>query len=165
LDYGWDEPLGEAMMKNYTKMATIAAQNRAVVIRGTSAHFEDEVFSWHHINGYNAENLLPAILITNRHPEKFRDRYLAYEKIEAEKNLKFILIPLRKCCTTTTDALVLVDKIFSDIQLQKDLDDFQVAKEMKRGVGRAVADALILEPNVAGIGVNIKKIFQYLSGC
>lgn len=32
LDYGWHEPLGEALMNNYEKMAQIAAENKAVVI-------------------------------------------------------------------------------------------------------------------------------------
>ena len=69
LDYGWHEQLGQALMDNYEKMASLAADNNAVVIRGTHrVHFEDEVFSWHHINGEDAEKLLPAILITNRHP-------------------------------------------------------------------------------------------------
>ena len=51
LDYGWSEPLGNALMNNYEKMAQLAAENDAVVIRGTHrVHFEDEVLSWHHIN-------------------------------------------------------------------------------------------------------------------
>ncbi len=67
LDYGWEEPLGEALIKNYEKMASIAAENKAVVIRGTDkVHFQDEVLSWHNINGEDAEDMLPAILITNR---------------------------------------------------------------------------------------------------
>ena len=76
LDYGWSEPLGNALMNNYEKMAQLAAENDAVVIRGTHrVHFEDEVLSWHHINGENAEDLLPAILITNRHPYLFKESY------------------------------------------------------------------------------------------
>ena len=44
LDYGWNEPIGNALVKNYEKMAAIAATNRAVVIRGINrVHFEDEV--------------------------------------------------------------------------------------------------------------------------
>ena len=50
--------------------------------------------------------------------------------------------------------------VFSDIQQQKDLDDFKVRREMKKGIGRALADALILEPNFAGIGFNFKQFFQ-----
>ena len=161
LDYGWDEPLGEALQKNYSKMAAIASENDAIVIKGTSAHFQDEVFSWHHINGYDADNILPAILITNRHPIKFRDSYF-YDKHSGniEKNLKLILIPLRKCCKNTTDVIDLIHKIFSDIQQNKDLDDFKVRREMKKGIGRALADALILEPNFSGIGFDFKKFFQ-----
>ena len=39
-------------------------------------HFSDEVLSWHHFNGDDVENeqLLPAILVTNRHPSEFRRR-------------------------------------------------------------------------------------------
>ncbi len=32
LDYGWNEPLSETLMKNYENMAKIAAENKAVVI-------------------------------------------------------------------------------------------------------------------------------------
>ena len=96
LDYGWDEPLGEALMKNYEKMAAIAAENKAVVIRGTRrVHFEDEVFSWHNINGENAEETLPAILITNRHPAKFRENFSSNHS-HIEEDLKLVLIPLKK---------------------------------------------------------------------
>ena len=50
-------------------MAKKAAVNSTVVIQGTEiGHFEDEVFSWHGINGVDAEDCLPAILITNTHP-------------------------------------------------------------------------------------------------
>lgn len=76
LDYGWNEPLSEALTKNYEKMAEIAAENKAVVIRGTHrVHFEDEVLSWHNVNGENAEEILPAILITNRHPHKIKESF------------------------------------------------------------------------------------------
>ena len=115
LDYGWDEPLGEALMKNYEKMAALAAENKAVVIRGTRrVHFEDEVFSWHNINGENAEETLPAILITNRHPAKFRENFSAsHGSIEAD--LKLVLIPLKKFCKTTTEVVSLVEKLFNDV--------------------------------------------------
>lgn len=164
LDYGWKEPLGEALMNNYSKMAEISAQNNAVVIKGTSAHFQDEVFSWHHINGENAEGILPAILITNRHPKRFHDFYSYRNTEDVESDLKLILVPLRRVCKTTTDVINLIDKIFTDIQQQKDLEDFKVKKEMKRGVGKAIADALILEPNISGVGFNFKRFFQGLSG-
>lgn len=163
LDYGWDEPLGEALMKNYEKMAGIAAENKAVVIRGTHrVHFEDEVLSWHNINGENAEEILPAILITNKHPLKFKESYEIHKKKEKEDNLKLILIPLKKFCKTTTDVITLIEKIFNDIKSKKDLSEFRINKELKKGVGRAIADAIILEPNFAGLGFNFNKMIEFL---
>ena len=58
LDYGWKEPLSQALTKNFGKMATIASQKKnAVVIMRTEEgiHFSDEVLSWHNINGDEAE--------------------------------------------------------------------------------------------------------------
>lgn len=162
LDYGWSEPLGEALMKNYEKMASIAAENKAVVIRGTHrVHFEDEVLSWHNVNGENAEELLPAILITNRHPQKFKETLQPGGNKKVEGDLKMIFIPLKKFCNNTTDVINLVEKLFNDIKDQKDLSDFRIAKELKKGFGRAVADSLILEPNFAGLGFSFNKMIDY----
>lgn len=169
LDYGWNEPLGKAVMDNYAKMAGIAAENNAVVIKGTQEHFADEVLSWHHINGIDTdrEDILPAILITNRHPKEFKDRHAkSYctpisKYIKAEDGLKMILLPLRKCCDNTTDAIELIEKVFKDIKEKKDLADFRVAKEMNKGVGRAIVDAIILEPNCMGIGFSFNRLKEY----
>ncbi|OCA02737.1 hypothetical protein [Akkermansia glycaniphila] len=163
LDYGWHEPLGQALKDNYEKMAAIAAKNKAVVIRGTEAvHFEDEVLSWHHINGESAKDLLPAILITNKHPMYFREKESS-RAISRDASLKMILIPLGKFCQTTADVISLIHQLFNDVQSGKDLNDFQIAKEKKHGVGKAIVDSLVLEPNFAGIGINIKKLIGWLS--
>lgn len=162
LDYGWNEPLGEALMKNYENMARIAAENKAVVIRGTNrVHFEDEVLSWHNVNGENAEEILPAILITNRHPRKFKESYSSKGEEHIEKDLKLILIPLKKFCQSTSEVVTLIEKLFNDIKDQKDLDDFRVSKEIRKGFGRALADAVILEPNFAGMGFSFSKMIEY----
>ena len=162
LDYGWSEPLRDVLAQNYDRMAQIAAEHEAVVIRGTrSVHFEDEVFSWHNINGENAEELLPAILITNRHPQKFRESFNDRQSPPVENDLKFILIPIKKFCETTNDVVVLIEKIFKDIKAKKDLDDFQVAQEKKKGLGRTLADSLILEPNFYGVGFSFKQLNEY----
>jgi hypothetical protein len=78
-----------------------------------------------------------------------------------EKDLKMILIPLKKVCSTTTQVVSLIEKIFNDIKNQKDLDDFRIARELKKGIGRALADAVILEPNFAGMGFSFKKMIEY----
>lgn len=163
LDYGWSEPLGEALIKNYEKMASLASGTNAVVIRGTKrVHFEDEVLSWHHINGENAEEILPAILITNRHPSKFKETFGPGQADPIENDLKLILIPLKKFCKTTTEVIQLVEKIFRDIKEKKDLDDFKVAKEMHKTLGKALAEAVILEPNFSGVGFSFNKLIKYL---
>lgn len=72
-----------------------------------------------------------------------------------------ILVPLKKFCSTTTDVISLVEKMFNDIKAHKDLKDFRVYKEMKKGLGHALADAIILEPNFGGIGFSFSKMINY----
>ncbi len=170
LDYGWHEPLAEALKDNYAEMAKKAATNRAVVIRGTEAlHFENEVFSWHKINNENGDDILPAILITNAHPSYFRENnsgYISKKGLYREMqggDLKLILVPLRKFCTSTTEVVNLITKLFIDIEEGLDLSNFRVAKEVKKGIGSAIVDSIILEPNIAGIGFSLNKLKEYLS--
>ena len=50
LDYGWHEPISEALNDNFENMADRASKTNAVIIKGTRLeHFENEVLSWHHI--------------------------------------------------------------------------------------------------------------------
>lgn len=164
LDYGWSEPLGDVLMNNYIKMASLASSNNAVVIRGTDrVHFSDEVLSWHNFNGEDAEKLLPAILLTNRHPAIFRSKSNEQNEGDIESDLKMILIPLKRFCNTTNDVVGLIQKLFQDIQEQKDLRDFQISREMKRGLGKALADSIILEPNISGVGFSFSKMIKYFT--
>ncbi len=164
LDYGWDEPIGNALRDNFDEMARKSAPNRAVIIRGTDiGHFDDEVFSWHKINGCAADDVLPALLITNKHPRYFRENYCALESDKGlyqeskYKDMKLILIPFKKFCKDTTEVVTLIQKIFKDVADKKDLHDFKICKEMKKGAGRAIFDAIILAPNISGVGVDLKK--------
>jgi hypothetical protein len=50
------------------------------------------------------------------------------------------------CCNIATD--------FSNFTLE-------IAGELKKGIGRALADAVILEPNFAGMGFSFKKMIEY----
>ncbi len=168
LDYGWDEPISKAIRDNFDNMAKIASKNRSVVIKGTElAHFENEVFSWHKINNEDAKDLLPALLITNTHPRYFRDYGATWKgnhfvRSDEDSKMKLIIIPFKKFCKTSTEVITLIQKIFEDIDNKKDLSSFQVAKELKQGNNNAIVDALILEPNFYGVGLNIKKIINYV---
>ena len=167
LDYGWHEPLGKALYDNFQKMAEIASDNDAVVIRsaGDSVHFCSEVFSWHNINGQDADDTLPAIMITNRHPREFKESFNEYDNRHLDKrDYKIVIFPLKKYCKTTTDVTNYVQKIFKDVVEKNDLSDFRIVKEMKKGMGRALVDGVLLEPNVAGIGYNFKPLLDYFFG-
>ena len=148
LDYGWNEPLGEVLYQNFDQMSRLASENNAVVIRSSNRrHFEDEVLSWHHINGQDADKLLPAILITNRNPHEFRLN--VFEDVpEPDLELKLILIPLKKFCSTTTEVVDLIQDLFKDIKQKKALSKFEIGKRTKKGERGTLADSLILEPKV-----------------
>ncbi len=168
LDYGWDEPIANSMKYNFDKMAEEAANNRAVVIKGlVGSHFVNEVFSWHHINGEDGENVLPAILITNATPQYFQSANFSSQKglyrEDTTGEMKLILIPLKKFCSGPAEAVDLIDKLFSDIKNQNDLTDFQIVKEIKRGSGGSLVDSIILQPNIGGIGVDLKKLIGIFS--
>jgi hypothetical protein len=72
-----------------------------------------------------------------------------------------ILIPFKKFCKSTPEVISLIEKIFNDISKEKGLADFEIAKEMKKGFGHALVDAVVLQPNISGIGFNFNKIIEY----
>jgi len=164
LDYGWSEPLIDVLMQNFAKMASLAAESKAVIIRGTHrVHFEDEVLSYHNINGEDAEDLLPAILITNRNPHKFKHVYQPGDAGPVENDLRLILIPLKKFCKTTTEVIQLVERLFTDIKQQKALKDFRIAREITKDNRRAKADSIILAPDLGGKEIPIENVISYLN--
>ncbi|ELG5195442.1 hypothetical protein RAL70_003660 [Vibrio cholerae] len=155
LDYGWQEPIRDALFENFQLLADHASKNDAVVFRGTVGyHFTDEVLSWHSVNGIDGEQILPAILITTRNPHEFSERRIN----PAEHNM--LLIPLKNICSTPTEVISVVQKIVSDISAKKALPDFTVAQEIKAGESGSFVDALILQPNISGIGVDLGKIIS-----
>jgi hypothetical protein len=159
LDYGWKEPLGDAVRANLPRMADMASRSNAVVVHGPrGVHFEDEVLSWHRVNGQDAKDILPAILVTTRHPSTFRES-LEMKKSRKESRDALLLIPLRKVCKSAEDVVQLMQQVFEDITDNKQLSKFRAAKRMHRGVAGALVDAVILQPKVGGIGFDLKKLF------
>ncbi len=159
LDYGWKEPLSEVITQNYTQIADISSKHSAVFISGTiGSHVNNEILSWHKINGENGELILPALLITTENPHIFRKA--ACGSSAEQLDLKIILIPLKKYCKTSTDVITLIEQIFNDIQHGCELENFEVKKEMNNGIWKRLFDGVILEPNISGIGFNLKKFFR-----
>jgi hypothetical protein len=164
LDYGWSEPLGETLIKNFDRMAEMAEKSNAVVIHsGNRVHFADQVLSWHNVNGEDAEEMLPAILITNRNPHHFRQTYAEMGNWEIENDLKLVLIPLNKFCRNTTEVAALIERLFNDIKAGKELSDFRIGKKISKG-RNAKADALVLEPAQKGTNITLPEIIDFIKG-
>jgi hypothetical protein len=126
-------------------------------------HFEDEVLSGHDIHGSPADDILPAILVTARHPRTFREVFGPSARFRAPADA-LLLIPLRKTCKTPDDVVTLIDRLFRDVAGKKDLCDFAVAKEMRRGAGSAIVDALMVQPKVGGIEIDLAKLGRFFKG-
>ena len=60
--------------------------------------------------------------------------------------------------------VALIDRLFRDVGAKKTLSDFTVAKEMHHGVGSAVVNALVVQPKVAGIGIDITRLALFFKG-
>lgn len=161
--YNWDEPIGNTLRNSFDKIAEFATKNNSVVIQGISeSHFYTELMSWESINGIDPKELLPALMITTIHPKYFLDRDNKQVKGEKIPEDNLIFLEIGKICKSPQDVIKLLEKIFKDIQEKKEIKDFIVKKELKSGVGKILNDTLILEPNFAGIGVNINNLFRFL---
>jgi|SRR5580704_207095 hypothetical protein len=160
LDYGWEELLGSAVRANLPRMADLASRSDAVVIHGPRGmHFEDEVLSWHRVNGQDAQDILPAILVTTRHPSTFRESFSMLRTDPGDRDA-LLLLPLRKICNSATEVADIIHQVFDDITSKKRLSDFDGAKQMRHGVGGALVDAVILQPKLGGFGFDLKKFFS-----
>ncbi|MBX3419182.1 MAG: hypothetical protein KF851_16370 [Pirellulaceae bacterium] len=163
--YNWDEPIGNTLRQNFDRIAEFASKNDAVVIQGVGeSHFYSELLSFDGINGKKPEDMLPAFMITTIHPNYFVSRNDQRSEGEPIPKDEIVFIRLRDACKQPSDVLLMLEKIFDDIKDGKRLRDFQVAEEQKRGRGGALANALILEPNFAGVGVDLKRLWAALRG-
>ena len=162
--YNWDEPIGNTLRNSFDKLANFATKNDAVVMQGIQeSHFSSELLSWKAVNGIDPKDLLPALMITTLHPKYFVDRDNREVQNEKIPEDKLIFIEIGKICKAPQDVVKLIEKIISDISEKKSIEDFQIKSEKKGGVGKIINDTLILEPNIAGVGININKIISYFT--
>lgn len=160
--YNWDEPISKTLRENFDRIAKFASENDAVAIQGIpESHFYSELMSWKAVNGIDPKDLLPALMITTIHPKYFlegNDKQSIGGEIPEDK---LVFIEIANVCKTPQDVVKLIEKVFQDIKDQKEIKDFKVKRELKGGVGKILNDSIILEPNIAGIGVNINNIFKF----
>jgi hypothetical protein len=164
LDYcNWNEPVSDILKANLERIAAMCAANDAVMVKGLpDSHFCSEVLSWVEINGQGPSTVLPAILITTIHPSYFIDSNGKQPPNEISDSLIFLKI--RELCKNPGDVVVLLEKIFGDIKERRKIKDFTIVREMRKGEHGALVDALILEPNVGGLGVDVKKLVNWFKG-
>lgn len=158
--YNWEEPISETLTANLPKIESLCAKHHSVMVRGLpDSHFYSEVLNWVKINGQGPNTILPALMITTVHPKYFIE---ANEKeVESEITDSIIFIKIREVCKQPSDVIDLIEKIFADIEQKKEIANFTVARELRASEHGAFVDALILEPNFAGMGVNIKKLVAW----
>ena len=158
--YSWDEPVSNVLQANILKIASFCAANDAVMIKGLpDSHFYSDVLSWVGINGQGPGTVLPALLITTAHPRYFIEGSNQLHPKDIRDSMVFLKI--RDICKTPGDVVDLLEKIFTDIKSRKKIRDFAIAHELRAGERGALVDALILEPNISGLGINIKKLVSW----
>ena len=145
------------LQKNMDRIASFCAENDAVMVRGLpDSHFNSGILSWQWINGIDSEELLPAIMITTVHPSYVIENSYSNHAQEIKDFLVFVKV--RDVCKTPSDIVVLLEKLFADIKSEKKIKDFSISKVIKAGESGSLVDTLILEPNISGLGVDVKAI-------
>lgn len=158
--YNWDEPVSNTLKANIEKIASLCALNDAVMVKGLpDSHFYSEILSWVKINGQDPSLILPALMITTVHPKYFIT--FNNTKVTHDFSDSLIFLKIRDICKTPSEVINLIEKIFSDIRLHKKIKDFTIVKEMRSSDRGTLVDALILEPNVSGVGIDIKKLVSW----
>ncbi len=163
LDYGWDEPLTKAMYDNFERMALFASENRSLVIMGLHRQeFANEVLSWHRVNGEDAKDILPAIMISDCDPRRLSEANshgMSSREGDVRALQRFLILPLRTICKTPTDVAALLENIADDIRSGRQLTNFSVKKLIDRS-SSGLSDMIVLQPNIGGVGIDIKKAFE-----
>ena len=168
LDYGWPSGDYERLFReNFGHLSHRASETGSVVVMsGQGVHFANEVLDWHHVCGHDSADLLPALLLTHAHPSYFVERTQSTEVADLGD---IALIPLRSACTTPQDFLSIIGSVFEDLEKGLTLrnfraDRFDVLSPPKGSwVSEArarVGDAVLLQPNFAGLGIDLKKLLS-----
>jgi len=159
LDYGYKDPISKELGKHFSELADWAGKNNAVVLRGTEgSHFNDEVFSWHSINGISGEEILPAIMITTINPHHFHFFSPMENKRNRLEDEKILLLPLKDHIHGVEEVYPLLRKLLKDLSSGKKLTEFSIAPRKKTPL-QIIKKCLILRPSYHGIGVDLNKIW------
>ena len=177
LDYRWPEGECEQIFKeHYHSISKRASDTRSIVIAShRGVHFANEILSFHRVFDLVADEVSPAILISKTHPSYFVETYgpeehpISDPAADALCRNNVVLIPLKTACSTPSDFASVVESIFADLSGGVELRNFRVSKHdrhhnkpddesQSHGILSRIGRAIVLEPNIAGIGINLKEL-------
>ncbi|MDP3547468.1 MAG: hypothetical protein Q8S29_14970, partial [Phreatobacter sp.] len=114
------------------------------------------------VNGENAEDILPAIMITDCDPRllaESNDGSFGNRHRDNAKPERFLLIPLAEHCKSETDVAQMLERIKRSIESKTPLSHFEIVREIRRA-DSGLSDVLVLKPNVFGIGLDLNRIWE-----
>lgn len=149
-DPEWQGGLDEIIHKNFDNIASNIG-GHAVIVGGLKKEFHDQVAQKYFDRSvYDLQPQLPAILITDSHPD------------EVTKDSLRILIPLR----TAHEQYKIVDDFLSDLAAFARKDNDNLLRRLEAGpkVAEAASDIIDFEvPVIPGfVSMNVPKAVRYL---
>lgn len=156
LNYGLQSGMVDAIRQNFVEIAQRTSKSKAVLILGSSRHFDSEVLSWRRVFGLSGDEHLPALLITTKNPHEFA----SFDWPRDEDQHEFVLVPLRALGSTGDDAVAALNSILRDIEERTPLADFAIRDRLAEKGRQANAKILVLQPNFAGIGVDLLELYD-----
>jgi hypothetical protein len=149
----WDGGLGEVVRKNFDNIAREIGP-RAIIVGALTEEFHGEVvekyLGRHH---HELKNMMPAILVTDSHPDRLTDRSLR------------VLIPLRDAHSHYS----ILDDFLSDLAAFVRGDSDRLLKVLEGAPSPvAVADEIVevtlpLVPGIVGVNINsaVRQLRQW----
>ena len=150
LNYGWKDSLTKTVDEHLDKLVEVAGRYNAVVVTGTGQHVDNEVMSWHGVDGVSGSDVFPAILITTRNPHDFLRGVLS------DDETRVVMFPLNDACKSPDEVVSLLRRICGCIRDRRPLADFEV----KESISGRVFRSIVAKPTIGGIGVDLKELLS-----
>ena len=150
----------KALHEAFDVLSYEAGERDFVVIQGLTREFGGEVMNAYSIDGLPVDEVLPAILITTINPHQFEKVRSINKNGPFKANERIVLISLRRNNTRRDDVFHLLQKVVCDIKSGRSLNDFEVAKDKKT----KFLDSLIIQPNISGVGIDLRTLWMFLRG-
>ncbi len=104
--------------------------------------------------------LMAPKMLLNTTEKKLKSALVGNSFENTFRHGKFLFIELKKVCKNPTDVITLIQKIMSDIKNKKNIKNFSIKEKPKKSIGKKLNECIILEPNMAGVGINLNKIID-----